>query len=58
MFEHIKIGFKDKALAALEVKDTLGQRTLLTFEQVRINYKIDTKRFEFKVPSGVDLIQQ
>lgn len=58
MFERIKIGFKDKALAALEVTDTLGQRTLLTFEQVRINYKIDTKRFEFKVPSGVDLIQQ
>lgn len=58
MFERIKIGFKNKSLAALEVTDTLGQRTLLTFEQVRINYKIDTKHFEFKVPSGADLIQQ
>lgn len=58
IFSGIKIGFKDKGLAALEVTDTFGQRTLLTFDSVRINLKFAPGHFKFTVPPRVDVIHQ
>jgi outer membrane lipoprotein carrier protein len=57
-FERIKVGFKDKNLAALEITDSLGQRTLLLFTQVRLNIPLVPKRFQFQVPAGADVIEQ
>ena len=44
-------------LAVLEVLDTLGQRSVLTFSQFEINPAIKADAFQFHVPAGTDVIR-
>ena len=54
----LKIGFQGKALAALEIVDAFGQRSLLQFRDVALNPKLADERFRFVVPKGADVIEQ
>ncbi|WP_284616562.1 outer membrane lipoprotein chaperone LolA [Aquabacterium humicola] len=54
----LKIGFQGKALAALEIVDAFGQRSLLQFRDVALNPKLAEERFRFLVPKGADVIEQ
>jgi outer membrane lipoprotein carrier protein len=56
-FETIRIGFRDGELAAMELKDALGQTTMLEFSHVQRNPKIDASTFEFVPPKGADVLQ-
>lgn len=57
LFDSIRIGFKGDLPEALEIRDSLGQLTRLTFSQ----WVLDTKRpeayYEFVAPEGVDVLQ-
>ena len=44
-------------LVVLEVLDTLGQRSVLTFSQFEINPAIKADAFQFHVPAGTDVIR-
>jgi outer membrane lipoprotein carrier protein len=44
-------------LVVLEVLDTLGQRSVLTFSQFEINPAIKADAFQFHVPTGTDVIR-
>ena len=44
-------------LVVLEVLDTLGQRSVLTFSQFEINPVIKADAFQFHVPAGTDVIR-
>lgn len=54
----LRVGFRGKTLAALEIVDTFGQRSLLQFKDVVANPKIADERFRFVPPQGADVIEQ
>lgn len=56
--QSIKLGFKLKELAALEIVDGFGQRSRLDFSAVQSNLSLPAERFQFKLPAGADLIEQ
>jgi outer membrane lipoprotein carrier protein len=58
MLQSLRIGFKGKDLAALEVVDGFGQRSLLLFSAVAANASIAPERFRFTLPPGTDLVEQ
>ncbi len=45
-------------LAALEILDSFGQRSLLSFSRFELNPVLPARTFEFKAPAGADLIRQ
>ncbi|OYV00803.1 MAG: outer membrane lipoprotein carrier protein LolA [Burkholderiales bacterium PBB5] len=53
----LQIGFKGKTLAALEIVDAFGQRSLLQFADVQANAKLADEVFHFVPPKGVDVIE-
>ncbi|MCY4744547.1 outer membrane lipoprotein chaperone LolA [Pelomonas sp. UHG3] len=56
--QSLKLGFKGKTLAAMEIVDGFGQRSRLDFSAVQANVPIAAERFQFKLPAGADLIEQ
>ena len=56
--QSLKIGFKAKELAAIEILDGFGQRSLLQFTAVSTNVTVAPERFRFVLPAGADLIEQ
>jgi outer membrane lipoprotein carrier protein len=54
----VRIGFRGKALAAVEIVDAFGQRSLLEFGEVSANVAIAEAAFRFVPPKGADLIEQ
>ena len=56
-FEKISIGFRGGDLAAMELRDALGQVTLLEFSNVERNPKVDPSAFVFVPPKGADVLQ-
>lgn len=56
-FETISIGFRDGELAAMELRDALGQTTTLEFANVTRNTKVDAGTFSFVPPKGADVLQ-
>ncbi len=56
--QQMRIGFKGKELAALELTDAFGQRSELQFSNVSNNPKLAADRFKFVMPAGADLIEQ
>jgi outer membrane lipoprotein carrier protein len=55
-FREALFGFKGKELARFVVVDKLGQRTTLSFKDVKRNTPVEAAATEFKLPPGVDLI--
>ena len=53
----LRIGFRGKTLAALEIVDGFGQRSLLQFSAVELNPKLPDEIFRFVPPKGVDVIE-
>jgi outer membrane lipoprotein carrier protein len=56
--QSVQIGFQGEALSALEILDSFGQRSVLKFGQVEVNPSLPPSTFQFKVPSGADVIRQ
>ncbi|MDR7295035.1 outer membrane lipoprotein carrier protein [Pelomonas aquatica] len=56
--QSLKLGFKGKELAAMEIVDAFGQRSRLDFSAVQANVPVAAERFQFKLPAGADLIEQ
>ena len=57
-FQSVRVGFKGKDLAALEILDSFGQKSLLQFNAFASNPVVDGEAFRFKMPAGADLIEQ
>lgn len=54
----LRIGFRGKGLAALEITDAFGSRSLLQFSNVVSNPKLSDDTFSFVPPKGADVIEQ
>jgi len=57
-FQSVRIGFKGRDLAAVEITDSFGQKSLLQFNGCAANVPVAAESFRFKVPPGADLIEQ
>jgi outer membrane lipoprotein carrier protein len=58
-FQSLRVGFKGKTLAALELVDNFGQRSLLSFTDVVLNGAASSPdAFRFTPPKGVDVLKQ
>ena len=54
----MRLGFRGKDLAALEILDHFGQRSVLQFPDFRANASVPPEQFRFTPPPGADLIEQ
>jgi outer membrane lipoprotein carrier protein len=57
-FQSVRVGFRGKLLAAIEIVDSFGQRSVLNFSQFEANPALKADLFQFKVPPGADVIEQ
>lgn len=57
-FDSLKVGFRGKELAAVEIVDSFGQRSLLQFSQFKPNVATAADAFKFVAPKGADVIEQ
>ena len=55
---HVKAGFRGNELAALEILDGFGQRSVLTFSKMELNAAVSADAFRFTPPNGVDVVRQ
>lgn len=53
----VRVGFRQGQLTALEIADSLGQRSVLTFSQWQGNAPLTPERFRFQVPAGAAVIR-
>lgn len=54
----LRVGFKGSTLAALEIVDAFGQRSLLQFNALEQNLRLPDETFRFTPPKGADVIEQ
>jgi outer membrane lipoprotein carrier protein len=57
-FQSMKVGFKGRELAAVEIVDSFGQRSLLQFSAFAPNVALTPDSFRFTVPAGADVLEQ
>lgn len=57
-FAEIDVGFKDGELAAMVLKDALGQVTRLEFDHLERNVAVNADTFRFVPPAGADVLHQ
>jgi len=57
-FERVGIGLKDGVPHAMELRDSFGQVTLLTFNRFEKNPALAGDQFKFVAPKGADVFQQ
>ncbi len=58
----VRVGFRagetPAGLAALEILDSFGQRSVLSFSKVEVNPALPKDAFQFITPKGADVIRQ
>ncbi len=54
----VKVGFRGNELAALDILDSFGQRSVISFSKLEVNAQIPADSFNFKPPQGVDVVRQ
>lgn len=54
----MRVGFRGDQLAALEILDSFGQRSMLTFSQMQVNAPVGPEVFNFKPPQNADVVKQ
>lgn len=57
-FEQISIGLKGGVPMAMELKDTFGQTSRLTFTNFQRNPQLGAQQFKFTAPQGADIVNQ
>lgn len=56
-FVHVDIGFSNGLPAKLNLLDSFGQTTEITFTNFKVNPELSADKFKFVVPQGVDLVK-
>lgn len=55
-FTEIYLGFDDRSLKVMELRDRFDQATQILFNNVELNPEVSPERFRFEPPEGVDVI--
>jgi len=56
-FERVRLGLRGKTLAAMELQDQLGGRTMLRFTELKPNAAVAADTFTFVPPKGADVME-
>jgi outer membrane lipoprotein carrier protein len=56
-FERVRLGLRGKVLAAMELHDSLGGRTVLHFSDLVANAALPADTFRFTPPAGADVLE-
>jgi chaperone LolA len=56
-FERVRLGLRGRTLAAMELQDQLGGRTMLRFTDLRPNAPVAADAFTFVPPKGADVME-
>ena len=54
----VRVGFKGDQLAVLEILDSFGQRSVLSFQGLQTNVSARADTFQFRPPAGADVLRQ
>lgn len=54
----VRVGFKGNELAALDITDSFGQRSVLTFTRAEQNVTLPADTFRFTPPPGAEVTRQ
>jgi outer membrane lipoprotein carrier protein len=54
---NMKVGFRGDQLAALEILDSFGQKSMLTFNNMQVNAPVTAEMFRFVPPKGADVVE-
>lgn len=57
-FQRMRVGFKGKTLAAVEITDSFGQVSQLEFSRFVPNTPVVAERYRFVPPAGADVMEQ
>ena len=57
-FKSVRVGFRGKDLAAVEIVDAFDQRSVLKFSQFSADVRLPDATFRFTPPAGADVIEQ
>lgn len=55
-FDRLLLGFDNDSLRQMELHDSFGQTTRLSFSNIKINLSLDPSLFIFFPPEGVDVV--
>jgi outer membrane lipoprotein carrier protein len=56
--QSVRMGFKGTSLERLDIQDSFGQQSVLTFNGFEANAALDAASFQFKPPAGADVVRQ
>ena len=56
--QSVRVGFKAGELARLDILDSFGQRSVLSFSGFQRNPALEAALFQFKPPAGADVVRQ
>ena len=56
-FERVRLGLAGRTLAAMELYDSLGGRTMLHFVELKANAPVAADSFRFTPPKGADVLE-
>lgn len=54
----VRVGFQGDTLAAMDILDGFGQRSVIRFNNLRVLPALPAAHFKFEVPAGADIMQQ
>jgi outer membrane lipoprotein carrier protein len=57
LFLSVRLAFTNKQLSQLEITDHVGQRTRITFANVRSAVEMPFSTFELDLPAGTDVVR-
>ena len=58
MFSQVVLGFQDNQIKEMHFSNQLSQETIVKFSNIKINSSVSASDFVFKVPQGVDVVNQ
>lgn len=56
LFSSLQMQFSGESLTVMTINDSLGQRTVFTLNNTKINHPMDESLFSFSIPEGVDVM--
>lgn len=58
LFESLELVFNNERLSGIDLTDGTGQRTEISFRNIKVNPAIDDSHFQFEIPEGADVMRE